>query len=120
MNKIIFPYLIFVFVIIVLYGIAYANVGYEVPSGDKIFIESKCNSCHSVEAENIEAKVKKNSANDLSDIDIDKDAEFLAKYLTKSEKINNKLHPVLFKGSKEELNELTSWLKSINNKKCCN
>jgi hypothetical protein len=110
----------FVFVIIALYGMAYAHVGYQFPSGENIFIESKCNSCHSVEAENIEAKIKKNSTNDLSDIDSKLDADFLAKYLTKTEKINDKLHPVVFKGSKEELKELTTWLKTINNKKCCN
>jgi hypothetical protein len=99
---------------------AYADVSNEVTTGKKIFIELKCNSCHSIEAEDIEVKLKKNTSIDLSVVSSIQDSDLLVKYLKKSEKINNKLHPVLFKGSDVELIELTTWLKSINNRKCCN
>jgi hypothetical protein len=110
----------FVFVIIVLYGMAYAGVSDEVTSGKKIFIELKCNSCHSIEVEDIEVKLKRKTSIDLSDVNSIQDSDLLVKYLKKTEKINNTVHPVLFKGSDVELNELTTWLKSINNRKCCN
>lgn len=113
-------YIIFVFAIIALYGIAYADVISEIKGGKQIFMNSKCNSCHSLEIEDIEAKVKKNPAADLSKLDKDYSIEFLVKYLNKEEKLNEKFHPVGFKGDKQNLNELTTWLKSLNNSKCCN
>jgi len=57
---------------------------------------------------NIQSKQKNkspnNKATDLSKIEIKYDRDFLTKYLHKEEKINDKKHPVAFKGTDEDLN----------------
>lgn len=69
------------------------------------FLEAKCNTCHAFSKYSIEAKNKSpnNKAPDLSSIKIEYDKEFIIKYLHKEEKINNKNHPVAFKGNHEDL-----------------
>ncbi len=69
------------------------------------FIEAKCNTCHAFSQYSIEAKNKSpnNKAPDLSNIKIEYDKEFIIKFLHKEEKINNKSHPVAFKGNHEDL-----------------
>jgi len=70
------------------------------------FTEAKCNTCHAFSEYSIEAKNKSpnNKAPDLSKIEIKYDRDFLTKYLHKEEQINDKKHPVAFKGTDEDLN----------------
>jgi cytochrome c5 len=79
----------------------------------KIFEDNKCNLCHSIEVEGIEAKKKSDKYPDLSKMSADHDAELLAKYLHKDEKINDKKHPMPFKGSDEEMTALITWMKEL-------
>mgnify|MGYP001085277882 CR=1 FL=1 len=74
------------------------------------FIEAKCNTCHAYSEYSIEAKNKSpnNKAPDISKVELKYDREFIAKYLLKEEQINNKKHPVAFKGSVEDLNAIIS------------
>ncbi len=41
------------------------------------------------------------------------DAEFIAKYITKKEKIEDKEHKVAMKGSDEEIKAVAEWLASL-------
>ncbi len=76
------------------------------------FIEAKCNTCHAFSHLGIEAKNKSasNKAPDLCNYKIEHDKDFLVKYLKKEESINNKKHPVAFKGKDEDLDLILSLL----------
>ena len=107
-------YFAFIFSIVLLFGFAYSFGAVE-PDGKKIFIDKKCNSCHSVDAVGIEYK-KKNAAY-LSKIGNSIKADFLEKYLTRKAKINNKEHKTAFKGTEEELKTISKWLGSLKSTK---
>lgn len=80
-----------------------------------IFVEAKCNTCHSVASWEIAQKNKSanNKAPDLSKVKYDIDKEFYKKYLLKEETLNNKKHPIAFKGSNEDLDAIVSALLLI-------
>ena len=108
-------YLLFVFLIVALFGFAYTIGQEKDPAGKKVFLEKKCSMCHSVEPAGIISKKK--DAVDLSKVGDNLNAEFLSKFLTKTEKLNGKQHKYLFKGSNEELSSLTKWLVTQKSKK---
>lgn len=94
--------------------------------GKELFTSSKCNTCHSIEAEKIERKKPATAENaaapattakkkpDLSGIGATKDAAWVGKYLMKEAKLEEKLHPsVKFRGTPEELQTLSTWLASL-------
>ncbi len=57
-------------------------------------------SAYGIEKKN---KSANNKAPDLSEIKVEYDKDFLKKYLNKEEQINNKKHPVAFKGTDEDV-----------------
>lgn len=83
--------------------------------GKTVFLEAKCNTCHSISSFEIEAKNKSanNKAPDLSKIEIKYEKDFLKKYLHKEESINDKKHPVVFKGTDDELGILLDFILSL-------
>jgi cytochrome c553 len=85
------------------------------PEGKTIFVNNKCGTCHSVESAGLSTKAKKST--DLSDTGSKYEKELLTGYLLKKEKINNKNHPAAFKGTEEELVQLTNWLGSLKKEK---
>lgn len=99
--------------IVALYGAAFANP-IEDPAGKKIFVDAKCNACHTVTAVQIESKGKKPS--DLSGIGANLKVDFMKQYLMKKEKANEKLHPVVFKGNEADLAKLVDWLSTLKKK----
>lgn len=105
-------YLLFIIAIIALYGAAFAQSGEE-PAGKSVFINAKCNNCHAVEAAGIEAKTKKKAVPELSLVSTRHNADFLKKYVVKQEKINDAAHPVAFKGTDAELQQLVDWFMSM-------
>jgi len=84
--------------------------------GKAIFEANKCMSCHSIKNVGIEAKkaegeeAEENKAPDLSGVGLEKDAEFITKYLQKLEAVNGKKHMKKFKGTEDELKTLAAWL----------
>jgi cytochrome c553 len=80
--------------------------------GQKVFMDAKCQTCHTVESHNITSKSKK--AVDLSNVGAIYRANFLEKFLMKQEKINDKVHPQVFKGSNEDLNLMAEFLQTLN------
>lgn len=87
--------------------------------GKKIFLDQKCNTCHSVSAAGIEAKTKmeKMKGPDLSKVTTEQDMKTLTQFLHKKEKINGKRHMKAFTGTDEELGALLSWLDKLAEKK---
>jgi len=82
--------------------------------GKTIFTESKCTMCHSIKALTIETKGK---APDLSLVGDKHNAEFITKFLKKEEKMNDKNHPIAFKGEAKDLETLATWLESLKTEK---
>jgi cytochrome c553 len=102
------------FFILTMFLFTSANImaqGKEHP-GKKVFMDAKCQTCHTVESENITSKSKK--ATDLSNVGAVYRANFLEQFLVKKEKINKKVHPQAFKGSNEDLNQLAEWMQTLN------
>ena len=79
----------------------------------QLFLDKKCNSCHSIDALKI-AKTNANSkAADLSTVGKVRTAEFLTKYLKKEADIDGKKHGVAFKGTDEEFKAMVDWLAGL-------
>lgn len=104
-------YLLFIITIVALFGFAFSMAQETIPAGQKIFLESKCTSCHSVTSAGITSGKK--DAVDLSQTGDNNQTDFIIQYLNKETKQNDKLHKIAFKGSAEDLKELASWLSSL-------
>ena len=85
----------------------------------ELFIEKKCNMCHSITSLDVAAK-KKKKVLDLSKVGADHDAAFFAAYLKKEkahvahEGLDSvEKHKVKFKGSDEEATKLGEWLTTL-------
>jgi hypothetical protein len=112
--KNIFTYILFVFLIVALYGFAFSFAQDKGTDAKKIFETQKCNMCHSVTVAGITSKKK--DAIDLSTVGSTYKADFLTKYIKKDAKIKDALHKVGFKGNDEETASLVKWLSSLKKK----
>ena len=106
-------YVLFISAIVALFAFAYSFSQNQDLNGKQIFIDSKCNNCHTVTSNEILSK--KDDAFDLSNIGVSADVQLLKSYLLKETKINDKEHKIKFKGSEAELNALAEWLASLKN-----
>lgn len=104
-------YLGLVITIVALYGFAFTIANQPGDDGKTIFVNNKCNMCHTVTSAGIESK--KSDAVDLSTVGKDKTVEFLTKYLKKEAKLNDKDHKSSFKGTDEDLTKLVEWLSTL-------
>ena len=104
-------YLGLVITIVALYGFAFTIADDKSDDGKKVFVDNKCNMCHTVTSAGIESK--KSDAVDLSTVGKDRTVEFLTKYLKKEAKLNDKDHKSSFKGTEEELTKLVEWLSTL-------
>ena len=85
--KNIFSYLLFVSLIVALYGFAYSFAQNKGLDGKKVFEAQKCNMCHTVTSAVITSKKK--DAVDLSTVGATLKSDVLAKYLKKDAKIKD-------------------------------
>jgi hypothetical protein len=104
-------YLGLVITIVALYGFAFTIADEKSDDGKKVFVDNKCNMCHTVTVAGIESK--KSDAVDLSTVGKDRTVEFLTKYLKKEAKLNDKDHKASFKGTDEDLTKLVEWLSTL-------
>ncbi len=104
-------YLGLVITIVALYGFAFTIADDKSDDGKKVFVDNKCNMCHTVTSAGIESK--KSDAVDLSTVGKDRTVEFLTKYLKKEAKLNDKDHKSSFKGTDEDLTKLVEWLSTL-------
>jgi mono/diheme cytochrome c family protein len=83
--------------------------------GKTAFLAQKCNLCHGVEAEGIEAKTssEKLKGPDLTLVASRHDAEWIAKFVKREIQQNGADHKKEFKGSDEELQAIIDWLKAL-------
>jgi len=83
--------------------------------GKTLFMREKCNLCHSIPQEDIEAKVKseKMLGPDLPTAEAPEDADLMLDFLRQKAEINGEKHKKAFKGSDEELGALVAWLDGL-------
>jgi mono/diheme cytochrome c family protein len=97
-------------------SISFMNTGTanstEAKDGKTIFVDAKCTTCHSVDSQGVETRKKTDKTVDLSKLEGDHDAAFWMGYLKKNENLNNKKHPVAFKGDDSDLEIMINWLMS--------
>lgn len=113
--KNLFLYLLFVVMIVALYGFAFAGISSDEPEGQKIFVTLKCNTCHSINSCSITTKAKKSS--DLSSVGKNNNYEKISSYLLKKEKLNDKEHKPAFKGTEKDLETISKWLSTLKSEK---
>jgi mono/diheme cytochrome c family protein len=113
--KNIVAFLAVVFTVVLLFGFTFSINEYDDPTGKQIFVDKKCTTCHTVNSQDITSKKK--DAADLSEAGEAGNAEFMAKYLNKKEKIDGKEHKTAFKGTEKELQTLSEWLVSLKTEK---
>jgi hypothetical protein len=102
----------FLFIFSLLATSAYAQDTQE-PAGKTIFLDSKCNMCHSIEAAGIQRKLATSKAPDLSNVGSERTAEWIAKWITRQEELDGKKHQMEFKGKPEDLKTLSEWVASF-------
>lgn len=106
-----FFFMLFISAIIGLFAIAFSFAQDKGIDGKNIFIDAKCNNCHT--ATSMDITSKKDDATDLSNVGTVGDAQLIKSYLLKEAKINDKEHKTKFKGTEEELNNLVNWLFTL-------
>jgi cbb3-type cytochrome oxidase cytochrome c subunit len=106
-----FFFVLFISAIVALFAFAFSFSQEQILNGKQIFIDNKCNNCHTVTT--MEITSKKDDATDLSNVGNLGDAKLLKSYLQKESKINDQEHKIKFKGSEMELNAMTEWLASL-------
>jgi len=85
----------------------------EEKTGKDIFLNNKCNMCHSVNSMKIESKMA-NKYPDLSEVGKKGlKTEDLKKFLMKESDMNGKKHAIKFKGDAAELDTLVNWLQTL-------
>jgi cytochrome c1 len=103
----------FTFSFFVFFGLLAVQSQADDAAGKTIFTDSKCMMCHSMQSQGIEKKMASSKAPDLSTVGSKHNAEWMTKWLTKKETLNDKTHPMEFKGTEEDLKTLTTWLETL-------
>lgn len=108
--------------------LATPNAEAEEPAGQKVFVASHCDSCHTVAsagitqgtatasddaAEPADGAAADEKPIDLSDVGNKHTKEFLDAFLLKKEKVDGKLHRKRFRGTPEERATLVDWLCTL-------
>jgi cytochrome c551/c552 len=98
----------------VLLGIASIGLAQEEPAGKALFLKNKCNTCHSVESQGIEALRDVKAAPDMSDAgNLIPDAAWAVKFVKREETKDGKKHRRPFKGSDKDVEQMIDWLMSL-------
>ncbi len=99
--------------------------------GKAVFLENKCNTCHTLQVAGIEKKKaaaadaadakadakSDKKAPDLSGVGLERKAEWIAAYLMKTESIKGEKHSRKFRGSEADLKLVAGWLATQKTKK---
>jgi len=108
-----FFFVLFISAIVALFAFAFSFSQEQDLDGKQIFIDRKCDKCHSLAS--MEISSNKDDATDLSNAGSVGDAQLMKSYLLKEAKINDTEHKfkLKFKGPEEELNALVNWLLTL-------
>ena len=85
----------------------------EEAAGKKVFMDSKCNTCHSIESQGIEKSMASSKAPDLSDVGSTRTADWISQYLQKKVDIDGKKHAKGWSGKDEDLKTVSDWLATL-------
>lgn len=86
----------------------------QAADGKAVFLDKKCNMCHSVDSQSIEKTSEKMKAPDLSNAaSLVSSGDWLKDFLTRKVKKDDKNHMREFKGTDEELNAVVDWILSL-------
>ena len=91
-------------------GIALATAAVLADDGQMVFKLKGCDTCHSVPAAGIKAKIPSLSGPDMENLDKKFDRSSLAAYIQQQAEVDGSEHPRQFKGHDEELRVLVAWL----------
>ena len=90
--------------------------------GKQLFLDHKCNTCHTVKSAGVVKRVatagdpteakSKTKPPDLSSVGLIRKADWMAKYLMKTEAIKGEKHGRKFRGSEPELKLVSAWLEA--------
>jgi mono/diheme cytochrome c family protein len=80
------------------------------PDGKQIFLDQKCNMCHTVSSADI-TPTSKIKAPDLAGLASKEDPAWITKFLKKEADKNGKKHIKPFTGSADELAAVVAWLQ---------
>jgi cytochrome c5 len=78
--------------------------------GKQLFMDQKCNMCHSVPPAGITATTKSEKMKGPDLVNVKQDAKTLTAFLKKTADIGGKKHPKEVKLSDQELNTLVTWI----------
>ena len=88
-------------------------------NGKSIFLENKCNKCHTIESQSIARDGKPPEGKqppDLSCVGLKHTSDWMQKWLMKEEEQNGKKHIKKFGGPEPDLKTLTAWLATLKKK----
>jgi cytochrome c551/c552 len=83
--------------------------------GKALFLENKCNMCHSIDSQKIAKTSEKMKGPDLSNAGggLVESADWAKKFLEREVQMNGKNHTREWKGTDEDLNAIVEWLMSL-------
>jgi cytochrome c551/c552 len=82
--------------------------------GKKLFVDTKCNLCHSIDSQGVTKTSDKIKAPDLSNAGgMVESADWLKSFLTKKVDKDGKKHLREWKGTDEDLDTVVQWLVSL-------
>ncbi len=114
MKKIpLFGVTLIIFVFVFSFGSLSIAADTATPAGQKLFMDKKCNTCHSIDSLKITKKMASSKAPDLSNVGAEKNAEWIAKWLKKEVDLNGKKHSAAFTGTPEETKTLSEWVATL-------
>lgn len=97
------------------------------PDGKALFLDKKCNTCHTIKAQGVEKRAaamgekkgtgeaapaaSKAKTTDLSSVGLEFKADWMTKFLKREEMTKQNKKHLLFKGTDEELTTIVTWLE---------
>ncbi len=103
---------VFVFIVSVV-SISIAADTAAPAAGQKLFMDKKCNTCHSIDSLKITKKLATSKAPDLSNVGAEQNAEWIQKWLKKEVELHGKKHIPAWAGTPEEAKTLAEWLATL-------
>jgi len=85
-------------------------------AGKKIFLDNKCNTCHSIESQEIKKTLATSKAPDLSNVGAERKGDWIIEFLQKKVDLNGKKHMKAWTGKEEDLKTLAVWLETLKKK----
>ena len=111
-SRILCPAIILVFAFLFCKNVSAQS---EAADAKELFLEEKCNRCHSISSLNIENTGQK-KISDLSEVGSRFSTEFIAKYLNREEAIEGKKHLKNLKSEGADIEALAKWLSTLKKK----